>query len=378
MKNLQPFHLFSEDLRSDMINYFNSFAEGISPAEATIEEMTGWIIRGVEIFKAGTYRGIEYTDNDLQEMADNFKALKQSQTFDPVFKKNHSERVEDQIGWIVNVEAQGDMLMADIHITDWEAYDKIKSKTWRYLSSEIYPPALAAEEFDDIDGYVLRGVAVVSVPKVKGLKGIILNSEILENQEEGKIMNREQMLKLLASVGVNFSEDEQKELTDEQLTKKFEETFKSFAENSGGSGEGAAAGSGQQQQQQAQTFSEGGIVQMSADEFVNLSKKFSELEGQVQNFSETVTSLKKDSKKHGIEKRVDALVKSGKVLPAEKDEIMAFAEDLNDAQSEKYFASLEKRPAVVEFGESGGAQGADDDDDIDATLKAVNSVKTYE
>jgi hypothetical protein len=372
-ENIIPFHLFSEDPPSEMINYCSSFAEsGAEAVASTVEEMSGWIVRRVEIFKAGTYRGVAYSEDDLEQMADNFKTLKDSQQFDPVFKKNHSERVEDQIGWIVGVYAEGELLLADIHITDWEAYDKIRSKTWRYLSSEIYTPALAADEFDEVSGYVLRGVAIVSVPKVKGLKGIILNSEILETQEEGNFMDKKQLLAMLAKMGINFSEQEAENLTVEDLEAKL--TAK-FAELQTPPAEG--------QQQQQQNFSEGtaqsGIVQMSAEEFVNLSKKYSELEDKVENFSEQVNTLKGESKKHGIEKKVDALVKAGKIVPAEKEGIMEFAEALSDEQSVKYFAALDKRTPVLEFGEVGGQQSNDDDDpEVDAALKAVNTVKTYE
>jgi hypothetical protein len=370
-ENIIPFHLFSEDPPSEMINYCSSFAEsGAEAVASTVEEMSGWIVRRVEIFKAGTYRGVAYSEDDLEQMADNFKTLKDSQQFDPVFKKNHSERVEDQIGWIVGVYAEGELLLADIHITDWEAYDKIRSKTWRYLSSEIYTPALAADEFDEVNGYVLRGVAIVSVPKVKGLKGIILNSEILETQEEGNFMDKKQLLAMLAKMGINFSEQEAENLTVEDLEAKLTAKFAELQ---------TPPAEGQQQQQQNFSEDQTGIVQMSAEEFVNLSKKYSELEGKVENFSEEVGRLKGESKKHGIEKKVDALVKAGKIVPAEKEGIMEFAEVLSDEQSEKYFSSLEKRTPVLEFGEVGGQQSNDDEDpEVDAALKAVNTVKTYE
>jgi hypothetical protein len=169
--------IYSEQAMDAMINYCSKFAEVFDMGVSQVESMRGWIVKGVEIFKAGTYRNVPYTDSDLDEMAANFKTLKDAGTFDPVFKKNHSENVEDQVGWVVNVYRENELLKADIHITDWQAYDKIDDGTWRYLSSEIYPPDLAAEEFDGIKGHVLRGVAIVSVPKVKGLKGIVLNSE---------------------------------------------------------------------------------------------------------------------------------------------------------------------------------------------------------
>ena len=156
-----PFLVFSEQKKNEMVHYFAKFAEVRDIKEASeVSKLTGWIIKNVEIFKVGTWKKRTYTADHLQEMGDNFRSLKDAGTYDPVFKKNHSERVEDQVGWIYDVRKDGDVLLADIHITDWSAYDKIQEGTWKNLSSEIYLPALALDEFG-INGHVLRGVAIV-------------------------------------------------------------------------------------------------------------------------------------------------------------------------------------------------------------------------
>jgi hypothetical protein len=347
---------FSEIQEDQVIHYLSNFAEVLNAPK--MEDLQGWIIKDVEIFKAGTYRKITYTEQDLEDMVKHFKDLKTDGKLDPIFKVNHSEDVRDQIGWILDVRKSGDLLLADIHLTDWTAYDKISSGTWKKVSAEIYLPELAEEEFG-VKAHILRAVAVVSIPKVKDIKGIVLNSESWDDpatpgekpKGEGgnKRMEWEKFLQLLSEMGI--------QLTDEQKTQLKEKGVEFLAENPT---DPPAAGS----------VSVQGQVVMTADQFVALSEKFSTLEKGSKDLATEIERLTKDSKKAGLEKWIQQLSESGKVLPAEKEEIMSFAETLQGEPLEKYKATFEKRPKLVQFGETLAAQSQEPDTEVDASYQA--------
>ena len=373
-----PFLVFSEQKKSEMIHYFAKFAEVRDIKEIPeVSKLSGWIIKNVEIFKVGTWKKRTYTADHLQEMADNFRSLKDAGTYDPVFKKNHSERVEDQVGWIYDVRRDGDVLLADLHITDWSAYDKIQEGTWKNLSSEIYLPALALDEFG-INGHVLRGVAIVSVPQVKGLKGLVLNSEILEEEKGGVIVKREQVEALLKKWN-KYSEDELKAFSDEEIFAKFSEVTEGIeipAATPAAPAAPAVPAVGQA------NFSENGgqgFVVMSQKDILDLAQSIgSKDQKNIDLFSEVV-KLKKESKENKVERKVEALMKAGKVTPAEKAGIMSFSEKLDETSFDAYFATLESRSPVAEFGELGGQTPETEDEEIKAALASMNNQdKVYE
>ena len=372
-----PFLVFSEQKKNEMIHYFAKFAEVRDIKEIPeVSKLSGWIIKNVEIFKVGTWKKRTYTADHLQEMADNFRSLKDAGTYDPVFKKNHSERVEDQVGWIYDVRRDGDVLLADLHITDWSAYDKIQEGTWKNLSSEIYLPALALEEFG-INGHVLRGVAIVSVPQVKGLKGLVLNSEILEDEKGGVIVNREQVEALLKKWN-KFSEEELKAFSDEEIFAKFSEVTEGIEIPAAAATPPAVPATPAAGQAQ---FSEGGqgFVVMSQKDILELAQSIgSKDQKNIDLFSE-VARLKQESKVSKVERKVEALMKAGKVTPAEKEGIMSFSEKLDETSFDAYFATLESRSPVAEFGEFGNQEQGTEDEEIKAALAAMRSNdKTYE
>lgn len=379
MRILDPrIRIYSEPAVKDYVNFVSRFNEINDISTAAVEQMRGWIIKGIEFFKVGTYRGQEYTEQHLDEMVQNFAALKQAGLFEPVFKKDHSESVDDQIGWIANVYREGEILKGDLHVTEWMAMDKIESKTWKYVSSEIYPPELAAEEFGDkVSGHVLRGLAIVSVPKVKGLKGIVLNSEIID--QGGNIVDKEKLLAMLAKHGITFSEQEAAELTEEQLEAKLSAKFAEMQSTGGaGASNGVVAAA---QAAGLQAFGENQFVVMSRDDFSAVVQRAAGAEKEKLDLFAEIADLKKESKGQKIERKLGALIAAGKVTPAEKADHVAFAEQLDGAAFENYFAMLEKRVAVVEFGEgNGGQQGGSSDDDEQAftAFQEMNKKKTYE
>lgn len=343
---------FSE-VQDQTVHYLSNFAEMLHSSDyaaekAGISSMSGWIIKDVEVFAAGTWRGIPYTEKDLGNMVKHFYDLKKDGKLDPVFKVNHSEDARDQVGWILELKQEGEILLADIHVTEWEAYDKIQNKTWKKVSSEIYLPELAEEEFG-IKDHILRAVAVVSIPKVKSIKGIVLNSERWDHDPEhpkykGGDPKVEKLLALFTELGLTLSDDQKA-----SLESKKADLVSMFSEE--------------------QPAKKEEHIMITADQFVALSEKFSTLEKGNKDLVSQVADLTKGSKKAGLEKWFNALAEQGKVTPAEKEGVMAFAEQLDGDPLEAYKKTFENRSKVVELGESGGKQDQDQDD-LDGAFSA--------
>ncbi len=127
------------------------------------------VIYDIEIFAAGSYRGITFTPEDIQQIAQNFHLLKEKVGLDVPLKVDHTDEAEAVIGWIIDVKAKGDVLYADAEITEPIAFEKIVRGTWKKVSCEIY--------LDFVDdegkpwGKALRAVAIVAHPQVKKIRG---------------------------------------------------------------------------------------------------------------------------------------------------------------------------------------------------------------
>lgn len=125
-------------------------------------------IRNVEIFRAGTWNGDEFTVEDLDDMIANFSRA----GFQVPVKLGHT-RAEDApaVGWISALRRVGDKLIADIKDIPEEVFQKISGRAFDQVSSEIiFNAKRAGETFKRL----LSGVALLGahIPAVSGLKPI--------------------------------------------------------------------------------------------------------------------------------------------------------------------------------------------------------------
>jgi hypothetical protein len=260
---------------------------------------TDGLVTGIEAFKAGTWRGVKYTPAHLQEMADNFKRLKEDGLLEPPMKVDHSESAKDVVGWVQNLYVDGDSLMADVLFTEQEAIEKVRRGTWRKVSSEIY--SRYKEEANGKDyGMVFRALSIVSIPHLKNIKGIILNGEALEEEaDEMKLEDFQNML-------------------DEKL-KSIEKDKVDFAEVS-----------------------------------KSLMSEFKEFYAEVvQKYREEAELAKADAKKmaeavkaSAIKDEVTAYSESGKIVPAQADTLSKLLGTFSDEQAELFKKFMENSEAV--------------------------------
>jgi len=133
------------------------------------------LIRGVEVFKVGTWRGKEYTIEDLKAMEHNFKEL--VGTLDPPLKVDHSESAHNIAGWVVDVYVNKSSLYVDLEVTEPEVIEKIKRGTFKKVSVEIYTNYVEESTLTHY-GTVLRAVSIVSIPQLKTIRGLEIEGGI--------------------------------------------------------------------------------------------------------------------------------------------------------------------------------------------------------
>lgn len=100
-------------------------------------------IEGVEIFASGTWNDDPYTLDDLDRIVKAFDATKES--LKPYVKLGHGERQgllrSDELpaaGWIERVYRSGNKLLADIKNMPIKIYELVKRKAYARVSSEIF------------------------------------------------------------------------------------------------------------------------------------------------------------------------------------------------------------------------------------------------
>jgi len=142
-----------------------------TPLLGSLAGSTG-MIQNKKIFRAGTFKdslGRERTWSvaDLKAIAANYQALRQSNIFPSVpVRIDHSWSARDVVGWIESVWVDGEYLMANLAMTEPDAFNKWQRGTLGPVSSEIGP-----YETNDGDTFspVLLGLAFVDIPAVEGL-----------------------------------------------------------------------------------------------------------------------------------------------------------------------------------------------------------------
>lgn len=158
----------------------------------------GKLITGIEVFKEGIYRGIEWTKEDLQLIADNFGKLKKSADFDPPVRIGHRsdnsvDNAKNVIGYVENAyvrvgEDGVTRLYNDWKVVDTNALEEMKMGKYRKRSVEIAP--YNDNHGNDYD-LALWGVGLVDIPQVEGMAELALFSKdesdtIPEGKEESE------------------------------------------------------------------------------------------------------------------------------------------------------------------------------------------------
>lgn len=180
--------------------YIGKFGETISDSEAT--EM----IKEAEMFSIGKHRGVEYTEEDLQELAKNFNIDDEI----PV-QLDHSESARDTVGYLQEASVKDGKLMGKVKIVDEYAQERISKGLMKKLSVSFY----LKHSKSGIKPHKIREVSLVAFPQVKGAKLFSENGYVSEYEEKGG--NEEMTFDL-----EKFKEDQRK-LIEDQIQTQFSE-----------------------------------------------------------------------------------------------------------------------------------------------------------
>lgn len=135
------------------------------------------IVRGVGIFRAGTFRDSmgeqrTWTKRDLRKMVENFHALRDLNIFPNVpVRKDHSWSIDKVLGYFEDLYVKGDKLVADYTVADPADLQNLISGKYRSVSAEIGQ----YRTNDEVDYYpVMMGFAYVDIPAVEHLHSAAL------------------------------------------------------------------------------------------------------------------------------------------------------------------------------------------------------------
>lgn len=129
-------------------------------------------LKGAEIFSAGTWNGLTFTESDLDVIESAFASLGLAGRVPLKLGHNEDQPVTDgqpALGWVQRVWREGEKLFADFADLPTVVYDAIKSKAYKFVSVELLQDA----HHGGIDfPWVLSAVSLLGadIPAVSNLR----------------------------------------------------------------------------------------------------------------------------------------------------------------------------------------------------------------
>lgn len=293
-------------------------------------------LRGVEIFSTGTWNKDTYSESDLDSMVSAFHSL----GVRPPVKLGHDEAQKwfgqkdgaPALGWVANLRRFGSKLVGDLVDVPDALHEMITSKRYRTKSAEVY------WNYKDGEGRiwprVLRAVALLGadLPAVSNLQDLQMalmadgTRDIRAYGSDGDVRT--------------YSDEDGGQPMDKEQVKKYE------------------------------------------DQITALTKERDDAVLSAKTANERAEKAELESALKVFTLEVDALVREGKVLPAEVDGLKADFQAIG-IKPRKYgdkettwglnkAAELKARPKIVEFKEK--AEGGDDDGNKAETKASVHDL----
>ena len=327
-------------------------------------------MKRINIFKAGKHTSaagvaLEFAESDLQASVD---------AYDPKIHEapitvGHPKDNLPAYGWISGLEFSEDRGMdATPSQVDADFAEMVAGGKFKKISASFYSPESPTNPVPGT--YYLRHVAFLGAqpPAVKGLKGIEFNEAeegIVEFMEPWDTRTTAGIFRALRDFIIDkFSKEEADEIIPSWRLEDLEDSARRQLENDNNADP---------------AFTE--VDDMTKEELAAEKKALEEREAKLKtdeaNFSERETKLKADAeaaRKAGVSAKVDALVASGKVLPAEKQKMVDFACSLDsevcinfkEGDTDKsqpttafFFEFLEGLKPRVDTGEHSADEGGD-------------------
>jgi hypothetical protein len=312
----------------------------------------GKLLKNVEIFKSGTYRGIQFKNSGLDKMVANFHYLKSFGIFQHVpVRADHpgffgiGDIIDKVGGYVDDLRREGNTLVADIRVTSQGMWDKIQEGSYINRSAEI-------GTYDDNDGTVyspvLYGFAWVDIPQIEGLSPKFSYSRNNKNFE---------LINLNAIINMeNMENEEPKDTFPPEESVVVEDTTIE-----------------PESQAPIETPKEEvADVVVEKEEVITNNKQTMEFEKSFPNEAKELVALRAEKLAFELKERadfVDSLEKEGKITPAQKEVETAFVKELTSELFAKYKEAKSIAPAVVKLDkeEVEGEEPAKEDVEIEKT-----------
>jgi len=135
-------------------------------------------ITGAEVFEAGTWNGLTFTDDDLDGIVSSFNALKLAGRI-PLKFGHMGEDARDgspALGWVTKLYREGSKLMADIADIPDVVYKAIGKKLYKFVSIELLKNVKANTGFIPwvLDAVALLGATAPAVGTLKELEALTM------------------------------------------------------------------------------------------------------------------------------------------------------------------------------------------------------------
>ena len=302
----------------------------------------GKLVKNIEIFKAGTFKGIDFKTSALDKMVANFHYLKSFDIFPNVpMRADHpgfwSAGEVDKIGgYVSDLKRIGKKLVADVRFTKEEMLKKVLDGSYISRSAEI-------GSYTDNDGTIydpiLYGFAWVDIPAVEGLSPQFSfskdkNIELINLNEEN--MGEEKQFPPVDEIKeAEVEETEEKESTEEVETPA-EEKVETPAE---------------EKKEEVETPAEENVELSKNNAIIDFAKAFPKEAAELEKFRQAELS--------GL---VEGLVKTGKITPAMQEKELEFVKSLSTEQFAQYKSIKEESPAIVKFDEDIANDGEENQD----------------
>lgn len=244
-----------------------------------------------EIFSTGKWNGDKYSEQDLDDLIENFNALADS--VKPPVKLGHAwKEGQPALGWVKSLKKVGNKLVATLTEVPEIVYEAITAGRYKRVSSEIYWnfKSAAGKTFN----YVLKAVALLGadIPAVDNLKD--LAAYLTRQLPEGAGFERELAYEFETECHAGDTKFYMKQKKGEGDTKMSDKEIKEYQDKVDAAEKAARAE----------------------------TEKREKAEADLKKFKADQAKAEQDRQKKEFTDECEALVKDGKMTPAERDNLV--------------------------------------------------------
>lgn len=303
-------------------------------------------MKQIEIFKAGKHTSaggqtLSFGESDLDATV---------KAYDPALHEapivvGHPKDNGPAYGWVTGLSFSEGVLQADLGQVDPEFAEMVAAGRFKKRSASFYAPDAPNNPKPGV--FYLRHVGFLGAqpPAVKGLKDVAFN-----DAEEGVVEFTDPYMlaglfrRMREWMIGKFGSEDADNVIPNWMVQDLEAESRAQTEAGSPMPAFSEPGNGENAMMTPEQIAE---LQAKASQADALQAKLNELEGKQADFSEAekrIAERERQILRTEIGGKVDALIAAGKVLPAQKDQMVDFAMSLDDGDT------------VVEFGEGEGKQ----------------------